>query len=217
MRIRLRLTKENSLRYVSHLDFVRLVERAIRVGRVPVAYTEGYNPRPKIAYSPALPVGISSETEFVDVWLTIRRDPRAIACQLSNALPPGARVLGAREIPATAKALTAIVTDAQYRVRIPIPAGNNGKELAERIANICQQYNTGQSLGGMVFIVSRDPGMVTLGMILPSGSRRGPKVREVVAEILAGLGWDVPAGAVDVHRSRLLYGGEAGTPRALEV
>jgi radical SAM-linked protein len=88
-RLRLRYAKRGRLRFSSHRDFQRALERALRRCQVPMAYSAGFHPRPKISYAGAAPTGTASEAEYVDLGVTHRLDPDAVREALDAALPPG--------------------------------------------------------------------------------------------------------------------------------
>ena len=92
-RLRLRFAKRGRLRFTSHRDFQRAFERALRRSAVPMAYSAGFNPHPKISFAGAAPTGAASEAEYLEISLTRRRDPELLRQQLDNALPPGLDVL----------------------------------------------------------------------------------------------------------------------------
>jgi len=66
---RIRITKTGATKYMSHLDFVRTIERSVRRAGLPITLSGGFNPRPRMSFAPALPVGVSSNSEFVDILL----------------------------------------------------------------------------------------------------------------------------------------------------
>ena len=110
-RIRLRYTKRGRLRFTSHRDFQRAFERALRRSEVPMAYSAGFTPHPKVSYANAAPTGTGSEAEFLEIALTEARDP-GILCELLNAsMPDGLDITDAVEahIPGLADRLTASV------------------------------------------------------------------------------------------------------------
>jgi radical SAM-linked protein len=69
MRLVIKYTKEERVKYISHLDFLRLVQRAIRRADIPVAYSQGFNPHPRLSFASALAVGVTSEGEYLDIYL----------------------------------------------------------------------------------------------------------------------------------------------------
>ncbi len=98
MRARVRFTKLGKVRFTSHRDLARVVERALRKAQIPVAHSEGFTPRPKIAFGLALPVGAESLGEYFDAELVDRWDPAELASRLNAALPPGFSVVGVEEV-----------------------------------------------------------------------------------------------------------------------
>lgn len=94
-KIRLRYTKRGRLRFTSHRDVARIFERAIRRAGVPMAYSQGFNPHPKISWVGAAPTGVASEAEYVELSLVRRVDPLVLAREVDAALPQGLDVVDA--------------------------------------------------------------------------------------------------------------------------
>jgi radical SAM-linked protein len=94
-RIRLRYAKRGRLRFTSHRDFSRAFERALVRARVPMAYSSGFNPHPRISYAGAAPTGSASEAEYLEIGLAEVSDPDEVRARLDAALPPGLDVLEA--------------------------------------------------------------------------------------------------------------------------
>jgi radical SAM-linked protein len=92
-RLRFRYAKRGRLRFTSHRDFSRAFERAIVRARIPMAYSSGFNPHPRISYANASPTGAASEAEYVEIGLDREVDPAAVLAALDEALPPGLDVL----------------------------------------------------------------------------------------------------------------------------
>ena len=88
-RLRIRYAKRGRLRFTSHRDFSRAFERAIFRARVPMAYSSGFNPHPRISYAGAAPTGSASEAEYLEIGLAEVVDPAAIHAVLDEALPDG--------------------------------------------------------------------------------------------------------------------------------
>jgi radical SAM-linked protein len=98
-RLRIRYAKRGRLRFTSHRDFSRAFERAIFRARLPMAYSSGFNPHPRISYAGASPTGAASEAEYVEIGLAEIVDPAAIHAQLDEALPDGLDLLEVVESP----------------------------------------------------------------------------------------------------------------------
>ncbi|GAB7183208.1 TIGR03936 family radical SAM-associated protein [Kitasatospora sp. Ki12] len=97
-RIRLRYTKRGRLRFTSHRDFQRAFERALRRSAVPMAYSAGFTPHPKVSYANAAPTGVASEAEYLEIGLAAVRDPEQLRAQLDESLPNGLDVIDAVEV-----------------------------------------------------------------------------------------------------------------------
>jgi radical SAM-linked protein len=95
MMIRAKYTKTGHLVYLSHLDLVRLFERAFRRASIPLAFTQGFNPHPIIAFAAPLSVGISSTSEYVEVVLSEAMDPTVFMVRMNDTLPNDIRILAA--------------------------------------------------------------------------------------------------------------------------
>ncbi|MFI6942717.1 TIGR03936 family radical SAM-associated protein [Streptomyces sp. NPDC050418] len=96
-RIRLRYTKRGRLRFTSHRDFQRAFERALRRAEVPMAYSAGFTPHPKVSYANAAPTGTGSEAEYLEIALTEKRDPAQLRALLDESLPDGLDITEAVE------------------------------------------------------------------------------------------------------------------------
>jgi len=94
-RVRLRYAKRGRLRFTSHRDFARAFERALRRAEVPMAYSAGFTPHPKISYIGAAPTGVASEAEYLEIGLAREVDPELLRTALDAALPPGLDIVGA--------------------------------------------------------------------------------------------------------------------------
>jgi radical SAM-linked protein len=92
-RLRLRYAKRGRLRFSSTRDFQRALERALRRADVPMAFSAGFHPHPRISYAHAAPTGAASEAEYVELSVTRRLNPEAVREALDEALPPGLDVL----------------------------------------------------------------------------------------------------------------------------
>lgn len=93
MILRAKFTKEGYLKYISHLDIMRLFQRAFRMANIPIAYTEGFNPHPRFSIATALSLGISSEGEYMDVELETSMPIREFIDNMNNVLPEGIRII----------------------------------------------------------------------------------------------------------------------------
>ncbi len=116
-RLRLRYAKRGRLRFSSHRDFQRAFERAIRRAGVPMAYSAGFNPHPKISYAGAAPTGTASEAEYLEIAVIEHCDPEAVRKALDESLPDGLDVLEVVE--ARGGSLPERIAASIWRVELP--------------------------------------------------------------------------------------------------
>lgn len=116
MRIRITFVKQGALRYTGHLDLHKLWERAARRAELPLAYSQGFHPQPKMNMAAALPLGFSSRCEVMDMKLEhdIRLDD--LPTRLNSTLPSGLQVVGVQQVDDREPALQTQVTSAEYEV-----------------------------------------------------------------------------------------------------
>lgn len=118
MKLRLQITKDPEIRFVSHLDYLRAIERSLRRSELPVAYSEGFNPHIKFSLASALGVGIVSYAEFVEIEMAEPVEPEQAVLSLRSSLPRGIRILGADAVANNENALMAEAALFDYRVTL---------------------------------------------------------------------------------------------------
>jgi radical SAM-linked protein len=122
--VRLRFTKRGKVRFISHRDVARAFDRAFRIEQLPLAFTQGFAPRPKVSFGLALSVGHESDAEYLDVELREQVAPDELCEPLTDALPEGMAVTGAAALVERAPALQESVTLVGYRVHVGDGDGN---------------------------------------------------------------------------------------------
>src|SRR5579884_3794023 len=118
-RLRVRYAKSGPMRFTSHRDFARAFERALRRARVPMAYSSGFSPHPKISYAGAAPTGVASRAEYLEIGLATPADPEHIRAALDAALPPGLDVVQVVEATDAKAALAERLEASLWRVELP--------------------------------------------------------------------------------------------------
>ena len=116
-RLRIRYAKRGRLRFTSHRDFSRAFERAVFRARLPMAYSSGFNPHPRISYAGAAPTGSASEAEYLEIGLAEVTDPAAVQGALAEALPDGLDVLEVVESPGGS--LADLLEASRWRIELP--------------------------------------------------------------------------------------------------
>lgn len=208
--LRLRFTKRGKVRFVSHRDVARAFDRAFRVAVLPLAFTEGFSPRPKVSFGLALSVGHESDAEYLDVELREPLDPDALVDPLTSALPEGIAVTGAVALVERAPALQESVTAVEYRVA-PFDAGDEPVPRAvldtlvdavDRHAElpVCQVRKGQERVVDVKPVITNlelvhDGDAIALGLSL-STQPRGARPREVLDALAAATGVDLCEGRV---------------------
>jgi radical SAM-linked protein len=116
MRIRITFSKQGALRYTGHLDLHKLWERAARRAELPLAYSQGFHPQPKMNIAAALPLGFSSRCEVMDMRLEHDIPLDGLQEKLQQTLPTGIRVSAIESVDERAPALQIQVLSAEYEV-----------------------------------------------------------------------------------------------------
>ena len=117
---RARVTKDADVRFVSHLEYADVFIKAFDRAKLPMAYSEGFNPHMKVAFGSALAVGVSSEAEYMDFALRKQLAQPEVFDRLRAQLPPGIRVLKLTEIKGKHIALMNLADEARYHIRVPL-------------------------------------------------------------------------------------------------
>ena len=134
MRARITFTKQGALRYTGHLDLHRLWERAMRRAELPIAYSQGFHPQPKISLAAALPLGFSSRAEVLDVRLIEEIPVDEISLRLKDNLPADIQVTNVESVDERAPALQTQVLSATYEVHLTEPV--QGSDLTRKIEGL---------------------------------------------------------------------------------
>ncbi len=116
-RFRLKYTVDEQFRFAAHLDRVRAFYRTLRRSELPVVYTRGFAPKPMLSFGPPLPVGLTSDGEYVDVYLSYHYSGNIVR-DLGAFLPRGLKIVGARLTPNSAPSLGEIINLGRYEVRV---------------------------------------------------------------------------------------------------
>src|SRR5918992_3497102 len=119
-RLRVRYAKRGRLRFTSHRDVSRAIERAVARAAVPMAYSSGFHPHPRISYAGASPTGAASEAEYLEIGLAQRVDPDSVRDALARSLPDGLDVVEVAESPGGA--LADLLTASRWTLEVPAEA-----------------------------------------------------------------------------------------------
>ena len=130
-RLRIRYAKRGRMRFTSHRDVARALERALRRAALPMAYSAGFSPHPKVSYAGASPTGVASEAEYLEIALAEPRDPADVRQALDAALPPGLDIVEVVEArPGTS--LGERIAASRWRVELRAVAEADAEAAIER-------------------------------------------------------------------------------------
>lgn len=199
MRLRLTFTKTGSLKYIGHLDLHRTLERTLRRAGLPLAYSQGFNPQPKMNLAEALPLGITSECEVMDVWLETHIDLEQAKKDLDRATPPGMRILSLNEVDERLPPLQTQVVAAEYRVTV---SGGVTVDLDSRLRDLLSQPTLMRERRGkhydlrpLIESLSVEENVLVMKLSARDGATGRPD------EVLKALGVE----GMGVHRSKLFF------------
>ena len=207
-RLRITFAKGEEIKYISHLDLMRVWERTLRRAGVPLAYSHGFNPRPKISIAAPLPVGFMGRAEVMDVWLTRYISPKNFAKCLIPHLPPGLEVLSVEVVYPKSPSLQSLVRSAEYRVTVQ--GAESREEIEGRLRELLSAEHLPRQRRGKeydlrpliedLWIEGRAEGGWVLGMRLRAGADGTGRPDEVLKAL--GLA-DRPH---TIWRERLIFG-----------
>ncbi len=130
-RLRIRYAKRGRMRFASHRDFSRSFERALVRARVPMAYSSGFHPHPRISYAGAAPTGSESEAEYVESGLAEETAPQVVHEMLDESLPPGLDIV--EVVCSAGGALHDRLEASHWRIRLPGTPPDALVEAVERL------------------------------------------------------------------------------------
>lgn len=119
MRLRLTFSKTDAMKFTGNLDLHRTLTRTIRRANLPLAYSQGFNPHPKITLASALPLGYTSNAEVADIWLSEPADPQDMLTAVRDSAPPGLTFEKIIEVEQSAPKLQVSIQSVKYRVTFP--------------------------------------------------------------------------------------------------
>ena len=129
-RLRIKFKRGQEIKFISHLDIARLWERAFRRAQIHLAYSEGFNPHPRISLAVPLSVGVTSEAELMDVFINRPIPPERVTAMLKQQLPAGIEIDGVFQIALNVPSLQSQVRFAEYMVELESDKERNELETA---------------------------------------------------------------------------------------
>lgn len=208
MRARITFSKTGALRYVGHLDLHAIWERAARRADLPLAYSQGFHPQPKINFAAALPLGFLSRAEVMDMRLQSDIELSDLPRRLEKALPPGISILDVYTVEEAEPALQTQVQSAEYEVTPLEPV--DPLRLQERIDHLLSAEHLPRERRGKSYDLR--PLVEDLRLLSPA-EHDGTKIfmrlsaRESATgrpeEVLDAIG--IPSRDTRIERTRLIF------------
>lgn len=209
-RLRVRFCRGEAVKFISHLDLMRLWQRAFVRADIPLTYSEGFSPHPQMSQASPLAVGVTSEAELMDVNLEKWVSPHSFTAIVGSQLPPGIKILQVFVIAPAQPALQASVRYAEYRVSLETQKGRT--EIESAIANLLalehlpwqHQRDTGirsydlRALVDDLWLIDVPEGRCVLGMRTRCGNTGSGRPEQVAA----ALGF--PQHPEEILRTRLI-------------
>ncbi|MFM8367350.1 MAG: TIGR03936 family radical SAM-associated protein [Chloroflexota bacterium] len=207
MRVRITFSKQGALRYIGHLDLHRVWERAMRRASLPISYSQGFHPQPKISLAAALPLGFSSRAEVLDVRLNEEIPTEEIFLRLKDNLPPDIKVTDVISVDERLPALQTTVLSAAYDVHLTEPV--DGSELTRKVESLMKAESLIRERRGKTYdlrpliellsVIKQPDGKVWIKMTL--AAREGATGRP--EEVLTTL--EIEPETARVERTRLIF------------
>ncbi len=209
-RLRIRFGRGEEVKFISHLDIIRLWQRAFTRAGIILAYSEGFNPHPRISLAAPLALGVTSESELMDISLAEWISPHSFTTAVSRQLPTGIGLLQVYQIPAIMPSLQSQVRHAEYTVAIATSRGQD--EIAEAMASLLAREHlpwqhmrdTGphrydlRALIDDLWLIKWHAGYCEMGMSLRCDSTGSGRPEQVTAAL------DFEDHPQSIHRTRLI-------------
>lgn len=220
MKIRAKFTKVEDLKYISHLDLMRLFQRAFRRANIPVKYSEGFNPHPQFSLATALALGVSSDGEYMDVELDSQMEPEEFVKNMNEVLPNGIKILKA----VTSDDKDSIVSSIRWsayiigftpketmtseQIRDEISRFLNKEELIltkekKKGKNVTVKEHNVRNRIKELFLLSNENDTIILKTTLMTGSQGNIKPEEVVELLKKYTNIKLEEGSLRIHRLEL--------------
>jgi len=194
-RLRIRFCRGEEIKFISHLDMMRLWQRALHRAGIPLAYTEGFSPHPRISLAAPLPVGVTSQGELMDIFCTKWASPHFFTNAVSRQLPPGIEILQVYPVAPTMPSLQSQVDYAEYKVEIETE--KDQKAIESALASLLSvkhlpwhhQRDTGtrnydlRALIDDLWLIDWHSGYCTIGMRLRCDSSGSGRPEQVAAAL----------------------------------
>ena len=208
-RLRARFNRSEPVKYISHLDIIRLWQRAFRRAGLELAYSEGFNPHPRLSLAAPLPLGVTSEAELMDVFTVKSVSPQSLMSMVNCQLPPGIEITQACHVPLELPSLQSQVRLADYLVSVKGDVGGVSQAIESLLQKETLPWQHQRDTGTRNYDLRALIDDLWLGGWRDGGGEIGMRLVCSVSgsgrpeQVVKALGLDEP---VAVHRTRLVLG-----------
>lgn len=214
-RYRIEFSKGQEVRFISHLELMRAFQRAMRRAQLPLAFSEGFNPQPRMSFASPLAVGVTSAKEYLDVELKEDLTAEQVQELLAQNLPPGLKVSRCAKVSLKSPALMSLVAAADYEVRVPLQEDIDAvesrfKELLNRRSIVIKKEGkkglTEKELRPGIYSLEykgKEDGWIKFTMRLKTGSQGNIRPDEVLLALKEIGGLPLEMELAVIHRTGL--------------
>lgn len=223
MNLRVKFNKKNYLKYISHLDTMRLFERAFKRAGIPVEFSQGFNPHPKFSIASPISLGLESEGEYMDIELNEEMSPEEFKSKLNQVLPKDMQILEAR-YSEDKKTIAALITWAKYSIEIKQENDINPEKIKESLLDwikkdeiiierlrkkkkkkVLKRENISDLIDGFK-ILNIDKNIVEVEVLLKTGSVKNLRPFDFVKALMRDNHLEGGLDLVEMKREKLLIG-----------
>lgn len=210
-RVLVKFTKINEAKFISHLDTMRTLHRALRRAGIPIAYSQGFNPHASISVAAPLSLGITSTAEYADIELNELIEGELIKEKLNKVLPEGIRILDVLNITEKMPSSMGIVEGAKYLIKMQHNTSEeNIQKITAEVMNLSEIFMNKRTKSGEklvdikpliedIKVLSCDNSQVIMECLLHTGSR-GSLGPEMIADLLKERSKGSISGYPDIER-----------------
>lgn len=225
--LRVKFSKKSDLKYISHLDLMRLFQRAFRRGNIGVKYSQGFNPHPKFSFATALPLGVSSDAEYADIELVEEMDASHFINKMNDVLPEGINIYKARYVN-NSKSIMSLIRWSSYIFEVKILTNLDKfsikdeiekflsknviiiiKEKKKKNRNIKSEENIRNKIKD-IDILSIEENKIILKSILMTGSKGNLKPDVFIRALKENTDIDMDLESLKIHRLELFLESNEG-------
>lgn len=224
-KILVKYTKKDRLKFISHLELLKVMERALRRANIPLKFTQGFNPHPIISFAAPLSVGVSSEGEYFTIEVNKKIDLKEFVKKLNSELPNGIKFLMAKYIDPKSKSLMSIVEYSTYVVKCETMRQYSLKEVNDIIEKFLSKkeiiykkegkrnkikYINIKNLIKDIIVLSVEDKDIYLKIILSTGSKGNLKPEVLMDKLVETENIELNLEELRVHRLELFMSNRDG-------